>query len=110
MWGSSRHAANEDDTTTEYRLCRNGSPITAGFTENCDGTPGDESAGHDTDNSLMPVWFQWMDAPGGGTFTYTIESRGTTGTTFTNVRDDGSDGFEGSLVALEFKIATEGLE
>ena len=78
---------------------------TGSFTDGSDGVG-------DTDNDTLPFTMFWTDTPPAGTVSYKIQYRRNNGFTgansaMFNTRDDGSDGFRGTLFAAELSLAVE---
>lgn len=64
----------------------------------------------DSDNNTLPYSIIWVDNPGAGTFTYTIESadQGTTSSALWNTNDNGAAGFKGLFAIAELAFARVG--
>ena len=74
------------------------------------GVNSDVSTGvEDSDAQTLPQPLGWIDNPGTGVFTYTVEARAVLDTpAFVNANDNGEDGFKGYFAVTELKFTENG--
>lgn len=110
---------NTSSGVLAIRIKRNGTVITPQGVD-AGSQPYPQNAGYavlngtngtaDSDNDTLPYCIHWVDNPGAGTWTYTIESadQGATSNALWNTNDNGAAGFKGLFAIAELSFATVG--
>lgn len=101
LFSTSRHGIGGLDTNQiNFRIQRDGVTLIDQISSDTSGgtTDNDSNTNPSTDNTNHTVHCMWVDEPGAGEHTYTIDAAGEVTNSMFNTRDDGSDGFKGGVL------------